>query len=123
MVATRLIERLDAAIGAAAGPLQREYLKAERAGAIARLGLLSDARFTLNGLRAQNSRHKDTLLSAWISLVEGQIEHFDTVGPKAVGKFQSALELAEAAGNTPLQALASAWLATCAFNADDVPAI
>jgi len=123
MVATRLIERLDAAIGAAAEPLQREYLKAERAGAIARLGLLSDARFTLAGLRAQNSRHKDTLLSAWISLVEGQIEHFDTVAPKAVNKFQSALELAETAGNAPMQALASAWLATCAFNADDVPAI
>ncbi len=123
MVTPRLIERLDSAIGAAADPLQREYLKAERAGAIARLGLLSDARFTLTGLRTQNLRHKDTLLSAWISLVEGQVEHFDAVAPKAVDKFRSALELAETAGNAPMQALVSAWLANCAFNAADVPAM
>ena len=123
MVPARLIERLDTAIGAADDPLQREYLKAERAGALARLGLLPDARFALTGLRSQNTRHKDTLLSAWISLVEGQVEHFATAAPKAVDKFQKALELAEAAGNEPMQALASAWLANCASNAFDVSAM
>ncbi|HEX5687737.1 MAG TPA: hypothetical protein VFY73_27295 [Ideonella sp.] len=123
MVASRLIERLDGAIGAASEPLQREYLKAERAGAIARLGLLSDARFALSGLRTQNQRHKDPLLSAWIHLVDGQIDHFDTIAPKAVDKFQRALELGESAGNVPMQALASAWLANCAFNASDIPAM
>jgi len=123
MVPTRLIERLDRAIGAADDPLQREYLKAERAGAIARLGLLPDARFALSGLRGRNARHKDTLLSAWISLLEGQIDHFDSIAPKAIDKFEKARELAESAGNAPLQALASAWLANCAFNAADVPAL
>ncbi len=123
MVAPRLIERLDSAIGAAADPLQREYLRAERAGAIARLGLLSDARFALIGLRRQNLRRKDTLLSAWISLVEGQIDHFDTIAPRAVNKFQHALELSGVAADVPMQALASAWLAACAFNAADIPAM
>lgn len=123
MVASRLIERLDGAIGAAADPLQREYLKAERAGAIARLGLLSDARFALGGLRTQNQRHKDTLLSAWISLVEGQIDHFDSIAPKAVEKFQRAFDLAESIGHAPMQALAASWLANCAFNASDTPAL
>ncbi|WP_374567637.1 hypothetical protein [Ideonella sp.] len=123
MVASRLIERLDGAITVASEPLQREYLKAERAGAIARLGLLPDARFALSGLRTQNQRHKDPLLSAWIHLVDGQIDHFDTIAPKAVEKFQRALELAESAGHLPMQALASAWLANCAFNASDIPAL
>src|SRR5689334_6302792 len=40
MAGPRLIERLDSAIASATEPLQREYLRAERAGAIARLGLL-----------------------------------------------------------------------------------
>lgn len=123
MVASRLIERLDGAITGAAEPLQREYFKAERAGALARLGLLPDARFALQGLRTQNQRHKDPLLAAWICLVEGQIDHFDTIAPQAQDKFRRALEGARAAGNVPMQALASAWLATCAFNASDWTAV
>jgi hypothetical protein len=90
MVSSRLIERLDGAITTAAEPLQREYLKAERAGALARLGLLADARFALSGLRTQNQRHRDTLLAAWIQLVDGQIDHFDSIAPHAAGKFQRA---------------------------------
>ena len=123
MVSSRLIERLDGAITAATEPLQREYLKAERAGALARLGLLADARFALSGLRTQNQRHKDTLLAAWIQLVDGQVDHFDTIAPHAATKFQRAFELAESIGHAPMQALASAWLANCAFNASDLPAL
>lgn len=120
MVASRLIERLDGAITASTEPLQREYLKAERAGALARLGLLADARFALSGLRTQNQRHKDTLLAAWIQLVDGQVDHFDTIAPHAATKFQRALELAESIGHAPMQALASAWLANCAVNSFDL---
>ncbi|HEV8689851.1 MAG TPA: hypothetical protein VGQ91_06120 [Ideonella sp.] len=123
MVASRLIERLDGEIAAATGPLQREYLKAERAGALARLGLLADARFALAGLRTQNQRHKDGLLAAWIHLVDGQVDHFDTIAPQAREKFGRALEQAQAVDHAPMQALASAWLVTCAFNASDVPAL
>jgi tetratricopeptide (TPR) repeat protein len=123
VVVSRLIERLDGAIGSAAEPLRREYLKAERAGALARLGLLADARFALQGLRTQNQRHKDPLLGAWICLVDGQIDHFDTVAPHAQDKFRRALEGARSADNVPMQALASAWLATCAFNASDWAAV
>ncbi|HJV71818.1 hypothetical protein [Ideonella sp.] len=120
MVASRLIERLDGAITASTEPLQREYLKAERAGAMARLGLLADARFALSGLRTQNQRHKDPLLTAWIHLVDGQIDHFDSIAPHAVDKFQRAHDAAQASGHAPMQALASAWLANCAFNASDL---
>ncbi len=122
-MASRLIERLDGAIAQATEPLQREYLKAERAGAMARLGLLPDARFALTGLRTQNQRHKDPLLAAWIHLVDGQIDHFEAIAPRAVEKFARALEQAESIGHAPMQALASAWLANCAFNASDLPAL
>lgn len=123
MVASRLIERLDGAITGAAEPLQREYFKAERAGALARLGLLADARFALQGLRTQNQRHKDPLLSAWIHLVEGQISHFESIAPHAAENFQRAFDQAAQIGHAPMQALASAWLATCAFNASDWGAV
>lgn len=123
MATSRLIERLDGAIAACADPLKREYLKAERAGALARLGLLSDARFALTGLRAQNQRHKDALLTAWVHLVDGLIDHFDTIAPRAVEKFQRAYDTADAIGHGPMKALASAWLANCAFNASDYVAL
>jgi tetratricopeptide (TPR) repeat protein len=123
VVASRLVERLDGAITGSTEPLRREYLKAERAGALARLGLLADARFALSGLRSQNQRHRDPLLAAWIHLVEGQIDHFDTIAPQACEKFQRAFDAAAAIGHAPMQALASAWLANCAFNASDLPAL
>lgn len=124
MVSSRLIERLDAAIAAEAAPLAREYLRAERAGAMARLGLLADARFALDGLRRQNQRHKDPLLAAWAHLVEGQADCFDALDDRTASvHFQAALEVAESIGHRPIQALASAWLANCALNATDLPAM
>ena len=122
-MASRLIERLDLAIAAATDPLRREHLKAERAGALARLGLLADARFALGGLRTQNQRHRDALLAAWIHLVDGLIDHFESIAPGAVDKFQRAYDLAESERHAPMQALAAAWLANCAFNASDLPAL
>lgn len=123
MIAPRLIERLDAEIARSTEPLQREYLKAERASALARIGLLADARFALSGLRTQNQRHKDTLLAAWTHLVDGQIDHFDSIAPHAADKFQRALELAESIKHAPMQALVSAWLANCAVNSFDLEAV
>jgi hypothetical protein len=41
----RVVLRLDELIAQADSPLDRECLKAERAGVLARLGLMADARF------------------------------------------------------------------------------
>lgn len=122
-MASRLVERLDAAIAAADDPLQRECLKAERAGALARHGMLSDARFALNGLRNLAQRRRDPRLTAWVSLVDGQIDHFVSIAPQAMAKFQRALASAQAAGDTPLQALILGWMATLNFNASRLPAL
>lgn len=124
MVPLRLIERLDGAIAAATQPLQREYLKAERACALARLGLFADARFAHGGLRTQNQRHKDPLLTAWIYMLEAQIEQYETFSIDGIeGKFRRVFDAAKAIDDAPMQALAAAWLANCAINAADLPAL
>lgn len=122
-MASRLVERLDAAIAAAEDPLLRECLKAERAGALARHGMLDDARFALAGLRSQAQRRRNPRLAAWVSLVDGQIDHFVSITPKAMDKFRQAHDLACEAGDGDLQALALAWMATLNFNASRLPAM
>lgn len=116
---SRLIQRLDRDILRCTDPLEQECLKAERAGALARHGQLNDARFALAGVRTQNLRQRTPRLAAWIALIEGQIEHFDSLTPQAAVKFLRAQTLAIAANEPGLQALALAWQATASFNASD----
>jgi tetratricopeptide (TPR) repeat protein len=120
---SRLIERLDQEIAVCRDPLERECLKAERAGALARHGLLDDARFNLAGVRAQNLRLHKPRLSAWVALVEGLIDHFDSLRPDAVLKFERAYKFAQEACDDGLQAQALAWMATGSFNASDMEAM
>jgi tetratricopeptide (TPR) repeat protein len=122
-VASRLIERLDLAIARCQVPLERECLKAERAGAMARHGRLADARFELAGVRSQSLRHRHPRLNAWVCMADGLIDHFESVGPQAQEKFRRAHSLAVSAGDQALRALAAGWLAMGSFNASDVPAL
>jgi len=122
-MASRLIERLDLAIARCNEPLERECLKAERAGALARHGLLADAKFALQGSRAQSLRHRHPRLNAWVCMADGLVDHFESVGPQAQEKFRRAHGLAISAGDTALRATAAGWLATGSFNASDVPAM
>ena len=119
----RVVLRLDELIAQADSPLDRECLKAERAGVLARLGLMADARFALAGLRTQSQRHRSPRLNAWVWIVDGLITHFESIGDEARDKFQRAWLQAEAAQDRPMMALSSAWLAVGAFNATDLPAL
>lgn len=121
MMLPRLVLRLDEAIASESRPLERECLKAERAGVLARLGRMPEARFALSGLRSQAQRLKSPRLQAWIWLVDGLISHFESVDGGSRAKFERALALAEAAVCPPLEALASSWLSAWAFNAMDLP--
>eukprot|EP01035_Chromulina_nebulosa_P007574 gene7574-10229_t len=71
--------RLDLAIARCQVPLERECLKAERAGAMARHGRLADARFELAGVRSQSLRHRHPRLNAWVCMADGLIDHFESV--------------------------------------------
>jgi tetratricopeptide (TPR) repeat protein len=119
---SRLIERLDAQIAQAEGVFERECLKARRASALARHGQFAEARFSLAGLRSQSQRLRNPVLSAWVALIDGLIEHCESLSPGAREKFRRAHELASTAGDVELHALCAAWLAIADFNASDVEA-
>lgn len=123
MMLPRVVLRLDEAIAREDSPLARECLKAERAGVLARLGLMQEARFALAGLRSQAQRHRAPQLQAWVWMVDGLISHFESVAVHSGDKFRRALALATTAQDQPMMALTSAWLACCAFNASDLPAL
>lgn len=117
--ASRVIERLDARIAAAEGVLEREYLKARRAAALARHGQLSEARFALTGLRSQSQRLRDRPLVAWTMLVDALIDHCESLAPTAREKFRRAYEAAAGATDPAVQAECAAWLALSDLNASD----
>jgi tetratricopeptide (TPR) repeat protein len=119
---SRLIERLDAQIAQAEGVFERECLKSRRASALARHGQFAEARFALAGLRSQSQRLRNPILSAWVALVDGLIDHCESLAPTARDKFRRAYELAVPAGDAELHALCAAWLAMSDFNASDVDA-
>jgi tetratricopeptide (TPR) repeat protein len=117
-MASRLLERLDGEIAREEEPYRRECLKAQRTAAIARMGLLGEAKFSLAGLRTQARRFRQASLQAWVHIVEGMIEYYETFSPTAFEKFRVAQEQAVAAGDPQLQAYAAAWMAFCAFSAE-----
>jgi hypothetical protein len=122
-MSTRLLERLDAEIAREAEPFARECLKARRAAALARQGLFQEARFALAGLRSQSHRLRKPLLAAWVALVEGQIEHCESLSDVARERFAQALQLGQEAGDAAMQSEAAAWLSVSDFNANDPDAM
>jgi hypothetical protein len=119
---SRLLERLDAAIARSEDILERECLKSRRAAALARHGHLPQARFALAGLRSQGQRLREPVLAGWIALVEGLIEHCETLAPAARARFRLAREIAHGAGDPGLLAECAAWLANADLNASDADA-
>jgi len=117
-----LLDHLDSQIAQAEEVFEREYLKARRASVLARHGQFADARFALAGLRSQSQRLRHPVLLAWIALVEGLIEHCETLSSGARDKFRRAHAMAQAAGDAPLTAEAAAWLSVADLNANDIAA-
>jgi len=119
---SRVIDRLDADIARAEGVLEREFLKARRAAALARHGQFAEARFALAGLRSQGQRLRNPVLAAWIALVDGLIDHCESLSSAAREKFSRAHALAVEAGDAAVRAEAAAWLAVADLNANDLAA-
>lgn len=121
-MASRLLAQLDAEIDAAKDPLERDRLRAERAGVLARHGNIGQARRIVNELRSRPHAAGDAELAAWLGLAEGMIDHFDSLSPRAKSRFLRAHALARAASLDALQALAAAWLAISEWNEMQVQA-
>jgi hypothetical protein len=122
-VNSRALQRLDAAIAAAGDPASAACLRAERAGLLARMGDIDGARAVLGELRAQHERVPQPSLAAWLSLIDGLVDHFDAVGGQARARIARAHALAAAARDRPLLALSAAWLAFMDYVNGDLPGV
>ena len=80
---SRLMARLDAAIAAAANPIEAKCLRAERAGLLARQGQLEAAKAVIDELNGQLAWQPNTALRAWLTLAEGLHGYYSTLGRSA----------------------------------------
>lgn len=110
----RNLIRLDEALHRATSRPQQLLLLCRKAGALARLSLVEDARRLIRGLRQENEGHEPQL-AAWIMLAEGLVDHFDSLGAYSVDRFKRAYAIGTAIGDTELAALSAAWLANAAL--------
>jgi hypothetical protein len=109
---SRLLLRLDAAIGAAASPIEAACLRAERAGVLARHGQFDRARSELTDLRRRFDEHPQAAVSAWIALAEALLAHYSAFDLSTVhDRMRRAHVLAGAARLASLRTQAAAWLA------------
>jgi hypothetical protein len=120
---SRLMAKLDAAIVAAANPIEARCLRAERAGLLARQGQLEAAKAVIDELNAQLAWHPNTPLRAWLALAEGLHGYYSALGRGAQASIEQAYLLAQQGSGAlkRLHALTAAWLANMAFANDDMP--
>ena len=118
-----MLTRLDAALAAARHPVDVACARAERAGYLARQGLLDNARAELVLLRNQFSGAAVAVVTVWTCIVEAWIEFYDGREAVAVDKLQRAYALSAASKLTPLHALSAAWLGFINYHNDDFQAM
>ena len=121
MPRSRLMATLDAAIAAAANPVEAKCLRAERAGLLARQGQLEAAKNVIDELNAQLAWQPSTPLRAWVALAEGLHGYYSTLGLEAQTSIEQAYMLARDQGALKrLHALAAGWLAHMAYAHEDM---
>lgn len=119
---SRVLARLDAAIAAAANPVEARCLRAERAGLLARQGQIESARAAIDELNAQLAWQPSPALRGWLALAEGLLSHYSALDGRAQAGFELAYQLSQgAAALARLHALAAAWLAHMAYAGGDMP--
>ena len=120
MKPSRLLARLDAEIASAVTQVAADCKQAERAGYLARMGRIDDAKAVVAALHQRYDQRPHIEVSVWTHLVEGLIGHFSDMDPGARQKIQRAHALSTAAGLKPLRALSAAWLAHMEYLRVDV---
>jgi tetratricopeptide (TPR) repeat protein len=116
---SRLLTRLDAAIASTQSQVKADFLRAERAGYLARLGRLDEARQVLSSLHMQYASRPHAVMSAWLAWAEGLLSYYSDMGQMARDKMRRAYALSGAARETQLHALAAAWMGLFDFAAND----
>ncbi len=122
-MASRLLTRLDASIAAASTPTKADCLRAERAGLLARLGRLGDARAALSSLQMQYSSHPHPMVSPWLCLADGLLSYYSDMGPEAHDRVRRAHALSKSMRDNNLHALSAAWLAFMDYGNGDMKSL
>lgn len=106
----RGLERLEQSLHAASSTQERRLILVRKACLFARLCRVGESRSLLLSVAAQQQSFEPRM-SAWVLFCEGLIEHFESLGSQAIGKFRRAHAVSIATGDRELAALCSAWIA------------
>lgn len=114
----RVVQELSEALQQEAQPVARARLELRLAVVAARQGRFDESLATVARVRAEqaDSRMADAETSAWLSLVEGLVALHRTPDAACADRLTRAVVLARLAPGTPVEALATAWLAHLHFN-------
>ncbi|MBN8510469.1 MAG: hypothetical protein J0L57_17895 [Burkholderiales bacterium] len=115
---SRLLERIEAQIAAAADPVRRACWRAQRAIYLARQGSHDAVVAEVQAIRDTFGTRPQAEVTAWVSLAEAVNSFYSHPGPQALDRLKRAQALARAIGHVELQALCAAWLAHLEFNAN-----
>ncbi len=119
---SRLLATLEAAIKAAANPIEAQCLRAERAALLARQGHLERAMGVIDELNSQLTwQPHNNLVRGWVALAEGLHGYYSVIGIGGHEQVGLAYKLAHDSGpaGTRLRATTAAWLANLAFGDED----
>jgi hypothetical protein len=118
----RGLDRLEQALKNAKGVHERRGILVRKACLVARLSRIDEARSILQTVAAQQ-RPFEPQMSAWILFCEGLIEHFESLGSQALGKYRRAHAVSISTGDNELTALSSAWIANAEFASGNFSAV
>jgi len=109
----RTLQRLDDLIRSCQDSDERLVLFARKAGQLARLSELAEARSIVAEVRLANAAY-DARVSAWVLYAEGLIQHFDNLdNSRTKDKFNRAFLVSQLAGDRELAGASAAWMAHC----------
>jgi hypothetical protein len=120
---SRLLARLDVEIASTTSALKADCLRIERAGLLARLGRLDEARQVLSSQHMRYASNPNATVSAWLSWGEALLTYFHDLGSAAHDKMKRAFALSGAVRDPKLQSLMGAWLALTEFIQQDFEAM
>lgn len=109
-----LLSRLESLSRTATSEDERLSVRAQWAGAMARLGQIDAARAEIAHLRQANKSYSPRP-TTWILLAEGLADHFESLSIDALDKFKRAYAIGQAIGDIELWTFAAAWMSAGEF--------
>lgn len=113
------LDVLNASIASGTLGVSIDYLRAERAAYLARLGETAVARDQLKEIKAENQTKIDARLSILVNIADGLCYYYENMGKESRDRFLRAYAIAKATRCADLSSRAATWLALVAYGAYD----